>query len=274
MSGYAAGTDIYEDEEALEEKSNNEILPVFNMILTYVTIFVIYMIIILYGNSILQNIVLEKSSKLMDTMLISVAPQAMIFGKMIGVLLAGLIQLFIWIVSVVIGFFAGTAIYDRLFEGVGAPVVVFFKSFAELGLFRPANVVLGILSLVLGIVLYASMSAIAGAISGSREEATSKQGIIIMILVVCFYLVLIKGLTAAETPMWLYYLPFTSAMILPSAICTGSVSMILALESVAIMAVCVVVFIVLAGRLYKMMSLYKGSPVKIDKAIKMLLTEK
>ena len=271
VSGYMAGEDIYADEEMMEEKSNSEILPMFNMILTYVTIFIIYMVIILYGNSILQNIVLEKTSKLMDTMLISVSPQAMIFGKMMGILLTGIIQLLIWLAAVVLGFVTGATLYGSLFDGANVPVVTFLLSFAELGIFKPVNVILGILALVMGVVLYSSMAAIAGAISSSREEASSNQGLFIVILVVCFYLVLINGLTAAEAPTWLYLLPFTSAMVLPSVICTGSISMTVALAGMGIMLVCLVVFLVVAGRLYKMMSLYKGSPVKIGKALKMLL---
>ena len=115
-----------------------------------------------------------------------------------------------------------------------------------------------------------SISAVAGAISGSREEAASNQGLFIMFLMISFYVVLFKGLNTKNIVTWIYLVPFTSAMVLPSGICSGVISTGLAAAGLGILIVCSVFFIILAGKLYKMMSLYKGNPVNISKAIKML----
>lgn len=272
-TGYQDGTDIYADQAKVDEQKNADILPGFNIALTYIAIFIIYMVIILYGNSILQNIVLEKSNKLMDTMLISVAPESMIFGKMLAILTAGIMQLLIWLAAIVGGVATGLKLYDTFFGDIGGSVITFIKSFSKLGLFKPLNVVIGILALIAGIVLYASMSAVAGAISSNREEAASNQGLFIMILVICFYIVLFKGISGGNVATWIYLLPFTSAMVLPSGICSGVISMGLGLAGLAIMIVCCVFLLVLAGKLYKMMSLYKGNTVNISKAIKMLMNK-
>ncbi|SEQ25061.1 ABC-type Na+ efflux pump, permease component [Lachnospiraceae bacterium NE2001] len=268
--GYKSGTDLYTDSAKLSEQQNSEILPVFNMVLTYVCVIFIYMIIILYGNSILQNIVLEKSSKLMDTMLISVSPQSLIFGKMLAILTSGILQLLVWIAGLVGGVVVGIKIFGSMFDGVNVAIVTFIKSFSELGLFKPVNVIVGILALIFGIIMYASLSAVAGSISSSREEAASNQGIFIFLLLISFYAILFKGMNTTNPVTWLYLLPFTSAMVLPSGICSGVISTGLAAAGLAILVVCSVVFIILAGKLYKMMSLYKGNKVSISKALKML----
>ena len=272
-TGYQNGTDIYADQAKVDEQKNADLLPGFNIALTYIAILIIYLVIILYGNSILQNIVLEKSNKLMDTMLISVAPESMIFGKMLAILTAGIMQLLIWLAAIAGGVATGLKLYDTFFNNIGGSVITFIKSFSELGIFRPLNVVIGILALIVGIVLYASMSAVAGAISSNREEAASNQGLFIMILVICFYIVIFKGISGGDIVTWIYLLPFTSAMVLPSGICSGMISLGLGLAGLAIMIVCSVLFLILAGKLYKMMSLYKGNTVNIRKALKMLMNK-
>ena len=209
----------------------------------------------------------------MDTMLISVAPESMIFGKMLAILTAGIMQLLIWLAAIAGGVATGLKLYDTFFNNIGGSVITFIKSFSELGIFRPLNVVIGILALIVGIVLYASMSAVAGAISSNREEAASNQGLFIMILVICFYIVIFKGISGGDIVTWIYLLPFTSAMVLPSGICSGMISLGLGLAGLAIMIVCSVLFLILAGKLYKMMSLYKGNTVNIRKALKMLMNK-
>ena len=268
--GYKNGTDLYSDQSKLDQQKNEEILPVFRIILTYAAVVIIYMIIILYGNSILQNIVLEKSSKLMDTMLISVAPEALIFGKMLAIISAGVMQLFIWLLGVVGGMVAGVKLFDTFYGNIGGAVVTFLKSFSEMGLFKPVNVIIGILALIFGIIMYASMSAVAGAISSTREEAASNQGIFVVLLLMAFYAVLFKGMNTTNVATWLYLVPFTSAMVLPSGISTGVISTGVAAAGLGILILSSLVLLILAGRLYKMMSLYKGNAVNIGKALKML----
>ena len=268
-AGYKDGTDLFADSDKLDEQNNSEILPVFNMILTYVAIIIIYMVIIFYGNSILQNIVLEKSSKLMDTMLISVSPESLVFGKMLAILSSGLLQLLVWLIGLVGGLVAGVKIFTSMFN-VQLSVITFLRSFSELGLFKPVNVIVGILALIFGIIMYASLSAVAGAISSSTEEAASNNGLFIMLLLFSFYAVLFKGLNTANVATYLYLIPFTSAMVLPSGICSGVISTGLGIAGLAILIVSSLIFIILAGKLYKMMSLYKGNKVTITKALKML----
>ncbi len=273
--GYYENKSIYDtDAESLKERDNNDILPGFNMILVYFTIMLVYFVVLAYGTSITQNVVLEKSSKLMDTMLLSVSPDSMIFGKMLGVLAAGMIQLFSWLAAVGLGIFAGVKIVDSINPDNHLKVLTFFKSLGELGLFKPLYVVLALLVLVFGIVLYCSIAAIGGAISSTKEEAASNQSIFVILLVICFYAVLMTGLNSGDTPTWLYIFPGTSAMVLPAGVCSGVVSLWVALAGFAVMVLTTIGALLLAGKMYKMMSLYKGNGVKLGKALKMLFASK
>ncbi len=242
--GYANGESLYDDEAANNDIIANTIKPIFNYVIVFASIMVLYFMILSYGNGISMNVVMEKASKLMDTMLVSIKPEALVFGKLLGVLAAGLLQLFIWIVCAVIGF------------------TVAFK------------MLLAIITIVFGILLYASLSCFAGAISNNREEAASNNTIFTMVLLISFYIVLFCGLGAegGVMPVWMMFIPPVAAMVLPASLVLGTINLGLGLLAVALLVVCSLVITIISGKLYKMMSLYKGNGVKIGKALKMLFS--
>ena len=269
-SGYDEGVGILDDKDAQDEQMSKDATPVFNMILVFVTAMVVYFVIIFYGNGIMQNIVLEKSSKLMDTMLISVKPEAMIFGKMLGVLSAALLQFFTWIFSLVLGLAAGVFIINKINPDNEMMAVAFLSNLNKMGLFKPVSVIIAVLTLLFGIVFYSAIASICGAISSTKEEAASNQSLFVMALLVSFYLVLFFGLKGEDVATWMYLLPFTSSMVLPAGVCSGTVPVLTAAIGLLIMIVATVLLVILAGKLYKMMSLYKGNKVNLAKALKML----
>ena len=227
-----------------------------------------YFLIFAYGASISQSIVMEKSSKLMDTMLISVKPEAMIFGKLLGVLSAGLLQFFFWIAMLAGGVYAGVVLSDKFFPGANAPVITFLKSFGSLNLFKPGPVILAVIVLIFGILLYASLAAFAGAISSTQEQAASNQGIFLLVLIAAYFIVMIKALDPANTPLWIHLCPFTGALTLPAALVLGTLNWGTAIGGVAAVVVLALLLVYFAGMVYKAMALYKGqhlSPKKIFK---------
>ena len=273
VTGFSKGEDVFADEAALAEQENNEVRPVFGMILLFVTVMVVYFVILLYGNNIMQTIILEKTNKLMDTMLVSINPAAMIFGKMAGVLAAGVMQLLLWMVMLAGGLFTGVKVIFAINPDAHFSVLTFLTSLDVQGIFTPLGVIAAVFALICGVVMYASLSAMCGSISSTREEAASNQSTFVIILLVAFYAILFKGLSWDAAPVWLYLVPFTSAMMLPSAVCMGTVSAAVAAAGIGIMALTTVIGLVLAGKLYIFMSLYKGNKVNLPKALKMVFAK-
>jgi ABC-type Na+ efflux pump permease subunit len=205
-------------------------------------------------------------------MLISVKPEALVFGKLLGIVSAGLLQLFIWIVSIAVGFFAGFAILES--RGSGLPIQAFFKMMSELGLFSVPKIILAVITIIFGILLYCSLSCFAGSISKNREEAASNNTIFMMVLLASFYIVFFFGLSSAGEglPLWMMFVPPVAAMVLPAALCLGTISFGAGALAVALLVGIAIAVTIISGRLYKMMSLYKGNNVKIGKALKMLFS--
>ncbi len=272
-SGYEKGESLSEDKQASENLMADSIKPIFNYIIIFVTIMILYFVILMYGNSISMHVVMEKESKLMDTMLVSVHPEALVFGKMLGVLAGGLLQLACWAVCLVIGLVVGTKVVESTGGSLG--LVSFFKNMSDMGLFSAVNVILAIIVVLFGVLLYSSLSCLAGAISNNREEAASNNGIFILVLVISFYLVFFVAMGSGnvQAPTWMLFVPPVAAMILPSMLLLGTVSTFTGALAVLVLVATSVALTIIAGKLYKMMSLYKGNSVKIGKALKMLFSK-
>lgn len=272
-SGFAKGVDLLENEENAEAVQAEGVKTIFRYVVVYGMMFVLYMVIIMYGNGIASHVVMEKESKLMDTMLISVHPEALIFGKMLGILSAGFLQLFVWAIALVAGFIIGSKVVGA--SGVTLAIMTFFKAMKGMGIFTIPGIVLAVIAIIAGVVMYASLSGLAGSISNNKEEAATNNSLFIMVLLVSFYLVFFFGFGNAggDLPMWMMFVPPVAAMVLPSALLLGAMPMGLGVAATALIVVVAVLLSVLAGKLYKMMSLYKGNKVKLSKAIGMLFSK-
>lgn len=64
-----------------------------NFFYTYIMVFALYMVILLYGQMVATNVASEKSSRAMELLITSANPVSMMFGKVISSCLAGVLQL-------------------------------------------------------------------------------------------------------------------------------------------------------------------------------------
>ncbi len=76
------------------QKSSTEI----GMILGYIFGFMIYMFIFLYGTMVMQGVMEEKQSRIVEVIISSVKPFQLMMGKIIGIALVGLTQFALWVV--------------------------------------------------------------------------------------------------------------------------------------------------------------------------------
>ena len=268
-SGYKKGVSIAEDVLSSEELMREQVMKVVSMALPYATIMLLYFMLLSYGQTLAQSVVMEKESKLMDTMLISVRTESLIFGKLLAAIITAMIQAFSWIVALALGFSAGSLISKAIFPEGKNYLTAFIDGMKELNVFRPGNVVIGIIFLFLSFVLYFSLAAIAGAMSSTKEEVSSKATLFIFPLLISFFILIFAGgMNAETTKTWMLIIPFTGGMILPANVMLGYVSWPVILAALAAFIVLIVALIYMAGRIYKMMSLYKGNAISISEVLK------
>jgi ABC-2 type transport system permease protein len=78
-----------------EEKSSNSLM-LYGV--GFVLGILIYMFVLVYGIQIMQGVIDEKTSKIVEVIVSSVKPFQLMMGKIIGIASVGLLQFFIWIV--------------------------------------------------------------------------------------------------------------------------------------------------------------------------------
>lgn len=255
------------DEYALARK-------IFSQVLPYLNIMILYFMIIAYGQGTANNVIMEKTSKLMDLLLVSVKPQVMLLGKVFATAASAILQLFCWIAALAGGFAAGTYLVRMINPDTGMALIQLFDTFGELsGMFTFSGVALALLMLAAGLLLYCSLAAVGGALAEKPEDLSSTNMLFILVLLFSFFAVMFSGGMDADVPWaaatWQILVPFTAVMITPTKILLGSIPAWEALLSAALVVLAAVAITWIAGKLYKMMSFYRGNLPGLKKLLKM-----
>lgn len=252
-----------------------ELKDLVYMVLTYLVVMLMYFMILFYGQGIANSVILEKSSKLIDTFLVSVRPSALIFGKVMAVVCASILQLSVWILLVIGSFVGGSWLLQQLVPDNMSTVVQVFSSLKNFtALFSIPGLFMGIAVMLLGFMMYATLASICGALVDKAEDLSSTIGVFTIVLVFSFMITLYGGVLEGQAAAWMNLIPFTAALVLPSGLLLGKCSLWMGLASMGIMLVCTLILLVLAGRIYKLMVFYRGKRPSVKEIVRMLATSK
>ena len=255
-----------------EEEAQAQLMETKKMltwIASYLNILLIYFFGLIYGQGVANSIVLEKNSKLMEAVLVSLKPVTIISGKVIAVAFSGMLQLGSWIVSLVLGFSVGTFVVEKINPQTDMAVIAIIRGLQQLvaGMFSPGNIALAIIFALLGIILYCTLAAVGGSLASKTEDLSATNILFTMIILISFMWNFYGGTMSSVDggigfEKWL---PFTSVMIMPARILVGSCSMGEALGSMAVTITFIALLALLSGKIYKAMVFYRGeamNPIK------------
>lgn len=82
------------DESGSEEESFTEV----SMAIGYFLAFMIYMFIVIFGSQVMRGVLEEKTNRIVEVIVSSVKPFQLMTGKIIGVAMVGLTQIFLWVI--------------------------------------------------------------------------------------------------------------------------------------------------------------------------------
>lgn len=228
---------------------------------------ILYMMLLLYGQKICQQVSTEKTSKLMETLLTSLHPYALLTGKVFAIVATALTQFFLWIALLVIGIFGGVAIGRMLYPDNTASVTMVVNwlrdNIGESAL-SPAAVVLAILIFCCGFLFYCVLAGLAGSMVTRPEEASSVQGVFTLPIVVSWLVCYLGGLMERENVLVVARnVPFTIPFGVPVELLTGTVGILQGVISLVILLVFSAICILLSARIYKGMVLYTGQKLSL-----------
>lgn len=235
------------------DKSLGQIL--IEIFLPMIVVLVMYMLVLMHGQSISKIIVVEKNSKLMETLLISVKPYAVILGKILAMYVVAILEMGIWALSGVAGYLISDKIAGDMFSKYENPINQIVQMVREDAgqAFSVEAVIICVLAVLIGFLAYCVLAGLITSNITKAEDLANGTAIYQMIVVAGFLLSYMLPLLKSESPLInvLRYVPVTSVFMLPSDILMGSISVAGAVISIAILAVCISVMIVLTGKIYK-----------------------
>lgn len=226
---------------------------------TYIMIFALYMVILLYGQMVATNVATEKSSRAMEVLITSAKPVSMMFGKVLASCLAGLIQ--------IIAVFGSAILFYSLNEeywGDNQIIASIFDMPPELFGFM-------LIFFVLGFLIYAFMFGAVGSTASKLEDINTSVMPITMLFVVGFMVVMFSFASGEVDHLLMKvcsYVPFTSSMAMFTRIAMSTVPWYEIVISIAILIGSVVGVGVVSAKIYRVGVLLYGTTPKIGSIIK------
>lgn len=226
---------------------------------TYIMIFALYMVILLYGQMVATNVATEKSSRAMEVLITSANPVSMMFGKVLSSCLAGFTQLLVIFGTAFVSFN-----FNKTYWDAGGIITSMFDIPADILVYM-------LLFFVLGFLIYAFLYGAIGSTASKLEDISTSVMPITMLFVVGF-LVTMLSMTANTVDSVLMkvcsFVPFTAPMAMFTRIAMSTVPLYEILLSVGILAASVVGIGVLSAKIYRVGVLLYGTPPKLGAILK------
>ena len=246
------------------KKSSTEI----GMVLGYIFGFMIYMFIFIYGSMVMQGVMEEKQSRIVEVIISSVKPFQLMMGKIIGIAMVGLTQLTIW---VILGFAILTVsksmypnhIQPQQIQSVmaqgqdmtqqAAPQMDKMQEvFSMIGTINfPLVIGCFIFFFIGGYLLYSSMFASVGSAVDSQEDAQQFMFPITLPIILSI-IVMMSAIKNPEGPIafWFSMIPFTSPVVMMARIPFGVPTWQIVL-SMFLLIITFVGMVWVAGKIYR-----------------------
>lgn len=225
----------------------------------YVMVFVLYMVIIMFGQKVAMSVVTEKTSRAMEVLITSASPVALMFGKILASSVAGIFQI--------------TAIFGSAFISYNINKSYFETNAVINTLFNfPASLVGYLLIFfLLGFLIYSFLFG-AMASTVSKIEDLSSVVMLIQIIFVAGFVVSTNAMTSgdvnSELMKGLSLFPLTSPMAMFTRIAMSEVPGLEILLSVAFLILATILIGYIAAKIYRVGVLMYGTRPTLGKIIK------
>lgn len=228
------------------------------------------------GAKISEQIVTEKATKVIEYILITVDPMALITGKV----LASLCVIGVLMLSTIASFVASGFINGLMLAGSGGEFMLpeVITNLFDADVVTGANiytVVISVVILVLGFVFYGFIAGLAGASVSKIEELAEGNKLFTFVMIIGAYLSLGLIMSSQGGSGWgdmnylVYFLPLSAPFIVPAYMLFGIISPSVGL---AIIAVNVVVLVLLAwfvSRVFETLIYHNGEKIKLKQMLQM-----
>lgn len=259
-------TEIHFQEENKEEKDSNKGMDLSESEYTLMLAVIVVSVFILSftGESVATSIVTEKSSRVVEYLLTSIQPMAIIIGKVLASTATILVQM------LCIGSCAGLSVFIHgLTSGTSSvkTIETVIKSPVMRQISVP-NVLIALFIILLAVLIFGFLAGIAGAAVSKVEETGEGLKVYNILLIIGAYFAMFVvmsgtfGNGSQITKEIGIYVPFTSIFILPGLLILGKASYIQAGISILLLVITLVLLVKFVSVVYEGMIYYRGNTMK------------
>ena len=230
-----------------------------NFFYTYIMIFALYMVILLYGQMVATNVATEKSSRAMEVLITSAKPTSMMFGKVLASCIAGLVQL--------VAVFGSALVFYNINKSYWGDNMIVDSIFN----IPPELFVYMLVFFILGFLIYAFMYGAVGSTASKLEDINTSVMPITMLFIIAFFVVMFSMSSGNidNTLMTVCsYIPFTSPMAMFTRIAMSTVPWYEIAISIGILIASTFGIGILSAKIYRVGVLMYGTSPKIGNIIK------
>ena len=222
-----------------------------SFMLAYITSFIMYFSLIMYGIQVMGAVLEEKSNRIVEVLVSSITPFQLLLGKVVGVAAAGLLQLGIW---------GGASFYISSYlarrSGMAAAAGQAAAEGASQGFSMP-NISAELIAVILvffllGFLLYSALYAAVGAMCTTQQETQQAAQPVTIILALAFIMVFSMINDPSSTmAKSLSFVPFFAPMVIPVRFALSPLPLSEVVGAALATAAGMVAVVWLAGRIYR-----------------------
>jgi ABC-2 type transport system permease protein len=244
------------DKKGLDEKGGEKDTD-GAFVASFIIALMIYITLAIYGQAIMGAVVEEKETRIAEILFSSARPFELMFGKLVGVGLAALTQLAIWITSLAVLAGFGLAQLSAAGMDISIPNIT------------PLMVVYFFIFFLLGFFIYASIFALIGSMVTSVQEGGQFAFPPIMLLLIGFYFsfAVIRDPNSGIS-FWVSIAPFFAPITMPVRILAETPPFWQIALSILINGATIAGLVWLASRVYRVGMLMYGKRATIPEVWK------
>ena len=244
-----------------------------NFAIQYGYSIVVMILCLLSASFIIRCIVTEKDSKLIELLMVSVSPLALLLGKILAVMTYVLIM----IAMMAIGFVLSYEISVEYLQmaSLSTTLSQMGIDLSQLNL-NWGTIVIALISLLLAFATYAVLSGLIGTCCNTMEQSEPAIMIVTLLIMVgyivsCFTPIISSNAVAAAV---LSLCPVISVFCAPVSYVCGNISLIVLILSWVIQAIILVALSIFCAKVYRDLLLYRGSHMGISQLFQIFKNRK
>jgi len=222
------------------------------------------------GSQVANSVVTEKSTRVIEYLIINIRPMALLIGKVLASMALVFIQFALACAGILISMLINKAIF-------GAEAASVSDTFGDVMSYivavNPITIILSLITLLIGALLYSMFAGVVSASVSKMEQLSEGMKLFQTIAVIGSYMGLalcIMESSAGRNPLFAMIcalVPISSPFVIPPLLLLGRINPLIAFISILIMITTTALLFILAARVYETLILYQGQPLSLKNII-------